>query len=292
MDQKPAVGVIGLGHIGAGVSRSISSGGFTVSGYDVRMDAVRDLAGVVTPASAPAEIAAQSDVVLIAVLNDEQVRSVLVGTGGLLDKPARCKTVVSLSTTTLSTVRWAATECEQLDVALLDCGVSGGRGGLEARAIAAMVGGPAQAFGHARPVLEAFADPVLHMGELGRGMAAKLARNVLVYTDWSVAWEAARLAEAAGVDVAKFVQAVDASDRYIDGHTALIRAGVGLAQAGPEARARGAAVAIYAEKDLRAALELGEELEIEMPAARSALTRLEQFTNGAPQATGRSQRAR
>jgi 3-hydroxyisobutyrate dehydrogenase len=270
--------VIGLGHIGAGVARNLLRDAFDVCGYDVRDEAVAQLGEDVDAVACPADVGAASDVVLIAVLNDEQVRDVLVGDGGILSGPVGTRVIVILSTTTLETIRWAAEECRRVGVALLDCGVSGGRGGFEARQVTAMVGGDATAFEAARPALETFADPVLHMGQLGRGMAAKLARNVLVYTDWSVAWEAARLAQAAGVDVDAFVRAVDASDRYVDGHTALIRAGVGVGTNPPEAQARGAAVATYADKDLRAAIELGAELGIELPAARLALSRLADFT--------------
>ena len=282
MSQRSAAGVIGLGHIGAGVSRSLGACGFQTWGYDVRAEAALELTSVIRSASSPAEVGRRAEVVLIAVLDDEQVRDVLVGTGGLLTAPERTRTVVLLSTTTLETVRWAARECEQRGVALMDCGVSGGRGGFEARAITAMVGGDADAFERARPLLETFANPVLHMGALGRGMAAKLARNVLVYTDWAVAREAARLAQAAGVDMAKFVEAVEASDRYVDGHMALVGRGLGLGNPPPEVRGHGAAIAVYAHKDLAAAIELGEELSVAMPAARLALSRVAAFTADTP----------
>ncbi len=276
-DQDQTVGVIGLGLIGAGAVRNLARQKFDVSGYDVREDAAAALDGLLTRADSPAAVARRSDIVLVAVLNDEQVRDVLAGPNGITSVVGRTKIVVILSTTSLATIRWASEVCAPTGIAVLDCGVSGGRGGFEARKVTAMVGGDAAAFHAANPILTTFADPVLHMGDTGRGMAAKLARNVLVYTDWSVAWEAARLIQAAGVDLEAFVRAVDASDHYIDGHTALIAVGVGLGDGTPESRARGAGVAPYARKDLLAALELSKELEVAMPAARLALDRLAEF---------------
>jgi 3-hydroxyisobutyrate dehydrogenase len=219
-----------------------------------------------------------SDVILIAVLTDDQVRDVIEGEDGLLSASSAPRVVVILSTAAMATIRWAAETVERAGMALLDCGVSGGAGGLEAAAITAMVGGDDVAFEKARPALEAFSNPVLHMGPLGRGMAAKLARNLIVYTDWSVAWEASRLAEAAGVDVAKFVQAVESSDHWIGGHMAMVREGVGLSTADDDALARGAAAGVYARKDLRSALELGDELDLDLPAARLALERVAEYT--------------
>jgi 3-hydroxyisobutyrate dehydrogenase-like beta-hydroxyacid dehydrogenase len=117
-------------------------------------------------------------------------------------------------------------------------------------------------------VLEGFADPVVHCGELGNGMRAKLARNLIIYTDWMVAWEAARLALAAGVPLDRFVECVTASDRWVKPHMHLVDHGIGL---GSEANAE--RTAGYADKDLRAALALGDELGLDLPAAQLALAR-------------------
>ena len=279
MSQRSAAGVIGLGHIGDGVSRSLGACGFQTWGYDVRAEAALELTNVIRSASSPAEVARRAEVVLIAVLDDEQVRDVLVGTGGLLTAPERTRTVVLLSTTTLETVRWAARECEQRGVALMDCGVSGGRGGFEARAITAMVGGDADAFERARPLLETFANPVLHMGALGRGMAAKLARNVRVYTDWApsrgkppgwrrrpaLTWPSSSRPWKRAIGMWMGTWLWWGGD--LDSGTR---------------RPRYAAIAVYAHKDLAAAIELGEELSVAMPAARLALSRVAAFPADTP----------
>lgn len=274
--------MIGLGHIGAGVARRLALHGFEVWGCDVRPQPLVDLVGVLSGAGSPLAVAQRTGTVLVAVLDDHQVREVLFGPDGVAAGADRPCDVLVLSTTTLATIRSVGADCERAGISLLDCGVSGGRGGFEAGQVTAMVGGESDAFTRVRPVIETFADPVLHMGPLGRGMAAKLARNVLVYTDWSVAWEAARLAQAAGVDLDAFVTAVQASDRYVDGHTALISAGLGLGGETDELRAHGAALSVYANKDLAAAIELSDELAVELPAARLALAQVRSFTGQTP----------
>jgi 3-hydroxyisobutyrate dehydrogenase len=264
------VGVVGLGLVGGGVCRRLHAAGLTADGYDVRAEAVAELDGVVRPADSVRELAQAADVVLIAVMNDEQLRNVLFGSTGVLAAARPPRAVVVLTTTTVATVRHAAGECEARAVALLDCGVSGGAGGLERGAMVAMVGGAPDEVELVRPILATFADPVVHMGPVGMGMAAKLARNVIVYADWFVAWEASRLAIEAGVDLEAFVQVVEASDRWVGSHMFMAKQGIGLRAADDGSPISSPAVHGYASKDLAAALEFAVELGIEMPGARLA----------------------
>ena len=127
-----------------------------------------------------------------------------------------------------------------------------------------MVGGDADVVERVRPVLDAFSSLVVHMGPLGTGLAAKLARNLVQYGSWLAAYEAQVLAEAAGIELAKLAQVIRASDALIGGastphvprHGGAVhrrrrrRVWCGAMQAG----------AVLAHKDLRAALELAETL--------------------------------
>jgi 3-hydroxyisobutyrate dehydrogenase len=220
-------------------------------------------------------VAAASDVVLVAVMNDAQLREVLSAGDGLLAAEQPPRVIAILTTATIETIRWADAECAARGSALLDCGVSGGAGGLERGLMVAMVGGPADVLELVRPILAAWADPVVHMGPVGMGMAAKLARNVIVYADWFVAWEAARLAIAAGVDLDAFVEVVEASDRWVGSHMVMAKAGIGLRAGADGAPQASPVIAGYAGKDLAAALELADELGIDLPGARLAAAQFE-----------------
>lgn len=269
---RAAVGIIGLGRIGGGVAGALLRGGFTeIAAFDVRAGTAASLQPRVRRLGTPALVADATDIVLIAVMDDDQLREVLDGEDGVLLAESPAAIVVILSTVTLDTVRWAAGVCAPHGVEVLDCGVSGGPQALEHSEITAMVGGARSVFATAVPVLEAFARPVIHVGELGSGMRAKLARNLIIYTDWYVAWEAARLASAAGIDVKTFVKVVEASERWSRSHLHLLEQGIGFAAAtDEEPPATAPAIAAYAEKDLRAAVELGAELGLALPAATLA----------------------
>lgn len=274
------VAIVGLGMIGGGAARALKGNGFEVRGHDVRREAAEALAGVVERAPTAAAAADGLDVALIAVMDDDQVREVLAGDGGLLAAPRPPRAVVILSTVTLDTIRWAAEQGEAHGVAVLDCGVSGGPQALAEAAITAMLGGDDAGVALARPVVEGFADPVVHCGALGNGMRTKLARNLITYTHWMVSWEAARLAVAAGVPRETFLECVAASDRWMAPHTFFAAGGAGVGD-GAAADPRALLSATYADKDLRAAIALAHELEIDVPAAALALARLPEMTGEA-----------
>jgi 3-hydroxyisobutyrate dehydrogenase len=263
------VGIIGLGIIGSGVARCLATAGHTISAYDVRPESIEDLTAVVTAAASPAEAADGADVVVVAVLNDEQVRAVMSGSEGVLAAMSPPRVLVLVSTVPIETVHWTSEEAARVSVSVVDCGVSGGPHALAAGSIVAMVGGDPEAVELARPVLEGFASPVIHMGPVGNGMAAKLGRNLLTFAARVVAWESMKLATTAGIEPSAFLEMVKASERWSTLTDWLDRdLGVAGAQL-DEVGARRSAT--YAHKDLGAALELGRELGLDLPMAEKAL---------------------
>jgi len=279
----PPAGVIGLGDIGAGVAGALRAAGVALTVCDVRPEATAPFATDCRLAASPAEVAAHARVVVVAVVDDEQVRTVVAGPDGLLAGVAAAGhggadgadglTIVVVSTVATATVRQLADQAAAAGVSVVDCGVSGGPGAAADGELVCMVGGAQDAVDQVRPLLEVIGSDVLYMGPLGAGLSAKLARNVVQYGSWLAAYEAQVLAEAAGIDLSELATAIRASDRRIGGAATLmfrptakplrpdVPADAGLL--GP----MGAAAAL-AHKDLRAALALGDELGVAMPTAQ------------------------
>ncbi len=207
---RPArVGVIGLGMIGGGVAVSLVTSGRPPSAvFDVRPDATDGLDGVPAPTGSPAAVAAASDVVLVAVVDEGQARDVLSGPEGVLSAAHNGLVVVLLSTVSVSAVRDLGSLCAEHGVPLLDAGVTGGMAASK-NGLVVMVGGPDDAIEKALPVLEDFGKAVVHTGPLGTGMAAKLARNLITYGQWSLVREAAGVAAAAGVPLTSLIRVLE-----------------------------------------------------------------------------------
>ncbi|MBY8859179.1 NAD-binding protein [Nocardia sp. CA2R105] len=254
------VGVVGLGMIGGGVAVSLVRRGRIPIVYDVRPDASDGLDGVPQQVDTLAEVARESDVILVAVVTADQAREVLTGTEGLLSAARPGSTVVLLSTVSIETVRELAAVCAQHEVAFLDAGVTGGTEAAN-NGLTVMVGGPEQTVHQALPVLEDFAKQVVHCGDLGAGMVTKLARNALTYAVWAAVREAASIATAGGVSLDRLLQVLQNTDGGTSPLTLLQVHAAGIEI--PEERIESADA--LAQKDLAAAQEFAGSVGLEVP---------------------------
>lgn len=267
---RPVVGVIGLGDIGDGVARSMVRAGFPLVVCDVRSEVTERYRDTATVAGSPADLARRSDVVVVAVVNDDQVHAVLSGPDGALAAARPGASVVVVSTISTGCVQSIGAEAASAGVAVVDCGVSGGPSAAAAGELVCMVGGDAESIERVRPVLDALGSLVVHMGPFGAGLMAKLARNLVQYGSWLAAYEGQRLAEAGGIELARLAQVIKASDARIGGvSTLMFRSTVapftGTDDKGLVTAMRSAAA--LAHKDLRAALEVAGSLGVDLPLA-------------------------
>ncbi|HEY6319590.1 MAG TPA: NAD(P)-dependent oxidoreductase [Acidimicrobiia bacterium] len=261
---------IGLGNMGQPMAAHVLAAGHDVAAYDVRRAPVDAAAALgARPATSPGDAATDAEAVFVAVLDEPQVEAVTTGPDGVF-ATARPGTIVAVhSTVRPATVRRVAAAAPD-GVTVVDAPISGGVHGARAGTLCVMVGGPDAAFTRIRPVLDAVGELVVHLGALGAGLAAKLARNLVGYVTMLGAQEGRSLAAAAGTDP-------DALARILE-HTGTLSPMMRdlLGTRGGDA--------VYAEdltplidlaaKDLRAALALGADLDVALPAAALTLDRV------------------
>ena len=277
---EPVVGVVGLGLIGDGVAANVSRAGFPLVVCDVRTEATDRYRDTAVVAESPPDLVRQSDLVVVAVVDDAQVRSVLSGPDGGLAVADPSTTIIIVSTISVGCIEAIGSEAAALGVSVLDCGVSGGPGAAASGDLVCMVGGDPDVIERARPVFEAIGSLTVAMGPFGAGLAAKLARNLVQYGSWLAAYEAQVLAEAAGIDLASLAQAIRVSDTLIGGaSTLMFRSTVAPFTDDDDPGLVGAmrAAAQLAHKDLSAALELGGSLEVGLPLAAMTEERCDQI---------------
>ncbi len=108
--------------------------------------------------------------------------------------------VCDTSTVAPATVRGLTPLVAQQGATLIDTPVSGSVSVVESGTLTVMVGGDQEALDRARPVLEAFAKSIFHLGDVGAGATMKLVVNSLVHSLNVAVSEALVLAEKAGLD--------------------------------------------------------------------------------------------
>lgn len=264
------VGFIGLGQMGAPMAGHLAEKGLVV--YDTRAEAVAPLvkAGA-RAAKSVAEAAAHADLVSVMVRDDDQVREV----GAEVLASARPGTVLAIhSTIRAATAEDLAAEARRYSIEVVDAPVSGGFMGASAGTLAVMVGGTDAAFERCREPFGTWADLVLHMGPVGAGTRTKLARNLLHFVAFTAAAEAQRLAEASGVSLRKLGRVVRHTDAITGGAgSIMLRATTAPLRPDDDLYDILCHTRDLGEKDLALALELADELGVDVPLARIARDR-------------------
>jgi 3-hydroxyisobutyrate dehydrogenase len=262
------VGVIGLGAIGGGVAICLARSGHLKAVYDIRKDASEKFLGVPAVGASPAEVARQCDVVMIAVIDAKQTRDVLTGPDGVLSQARPGLNVVLLSTVSLEDLKAIRALTNAAGVGLVDSGVTGGINAAR-NGLVCLVGADDKTFLQVKPALDGFAKAVVHMGGPGAGMAAKIARNVIVYGTLRAGYEGVLLAKAAGIDVRKLVAAVEASAESVGGPLMLLGREADPSTDADERKLR-ESVCVLLDKDLDAALDLARSVGASLPLAELA----------------------
>jgi 3-hydroxyisobutyrate dehydrogenase len=262
------VGFIGLGNMGAPMARHVVAAGHDVAVFDARREPVAELAAIgARAAMSPADVAPGAELVSVVVRDDEQVLDVTTGSGGVIASMDPDAVLAIHSTVTRGCLREVAEAAAERRVLVLDAGISGGVPGATAGTLLVIAGGPAATLEAARPGIEPWSREIVHVGDLGAGMAAKIARNYVQYACFGAVHEGQTLAQAAGVDLATFAHivrstnAVAMTDFTLDRGDATVRPVEELGAGGP-ALADAAALGL---KDLAVAEALADELGVALP---------------------------
>jgi 2-hydroxy-3-oxopropionate reductase len=203
------VGYIGLGLMGKSMARNILKAGYPVVVHNRSQGAVIELAkeGAI-PASSPAEVATQVDVVFTNLPDSPDVEQVVLGPNGILEGSHPGLIYVDNSTIKPASARKLAERLAEAGVLSLDAPVSGGDVGARNGTLAIMVGGSAAALERVMPVFQAMGKTITHVGEAGAGQIAKAANQIMVAAQMVAMGELLLFAQKAGADPQKVVQAI------------------------------------------------------------------------------------
>ena len=203
------VGFIGLGIMGRGMARNLLKAGFEVIVWNRTPERMAPLvdAGALA-GSHPAEVAAQSEIIVVCVSDTPDVRAVLLGEQGVIDGAEPNTLVIDCSTISPQATLSIAAELNAQGIHLLDAPISGGSEGAAQGTLSIMVGGEAEQVTRAMPVLEAMGQTITHVGGQGAGQTVKLVNQILVVGTMQAVSEALVFAQAGGLDLQKTLDAV------------------------------------------------------------------------------------
>ena len=216
---KETIGFIGLGIMGTPMSTHLLNAGHALVVYDIVPESVERVVGLGAKAGASGkDVASQVDVVISMVPDSPDVEKVYLGAEGVLAGVKPGTLLIDMSTISPTTAIAVAEAAAEKGCAMLDAPVSGGDVGAKKAILSIMVGGEADAFERAKPILEVMGTPVL-CGKSGAGQTVKACNQIQVALNFIGMAEALVLGAKAGVDPAIVVQVLSggyAQSRVMD----------------------------------------------------------------------------
>ena len=208
--MKPSIAFIGLGVMGFPMAGHLARQGYSVCVYN-RTQAKAERWCETYPgkkAATPAEAAADADIILVCVGNDDDVRSVVYGDEGVLGAMHAGAVLVDHSTASADLARELETACVERQLGFVDAPVSGGQAGAENGVLTVMCGGQNQVYAKVEPVLGAYSRCCRLLGEAGSGQLAKMMNQICIAGVVQGLAEALHFGQHAGLDCDAVVEVI------------------------------------------------------------------------------------
>lgn len=203
------IGFIGLGLMGAPMTRNLMRAGYSLTLHNRSRAIVDELAAAgATPANNPREVAEASDVVITCLPDSPDVEKVALGPDGIVHGARPGLIYIDMSTISPPVTRQIAAQLAQAGVAMLDAPVSGGDIGAQRGTLSIMVGGPKETFDACLPILQAMGKQITYIGDSGAGQTTKACNQIVVAATMAGMGEALVLAAKSGVNPARVVEAI------------------------------------------------------------------------------------
>ena len=203
------IGFIGLGIMGKPMVRNLLKAGYDVVCYSrTQKDIDEVVASGANAGTSSADVASKTSVVITMLPNSPQVKSVVLGEGGILEGAREGLIVIDMSSIAPLASQEIERACKQKGVRMLDAPVSGGEPKAIDASLAIMVGGEEKLFDEVKDLLLVMGSSAVYCGPIGAGNTTKLANQIIVALNIAALAEALTLVRKAGVDPALVFDAI------------------------------------------------------------------------------------
>jgi 2-hydroxy-3-oxopropionate reductase len=201
------IAFIGLGIMGSPMATHLANAGHDVAGYNRTPERTKPLVDAGgRAADSVADAVRDAEVVAVMVPDSPDVQDVLTGEDGVFANAKPGTLVIDFSSIRPDVTVELAEQANQQGFRLIDAPVSGGEAGAVNATLSIMVGGAADDFEAARPILDVVGKTVVHVGPSGAGQTVKAANQLIVAANIQVLAEAVVFLEAYGVDTTAALQ--------------------------------------------------------------------------------------
>ena len=270
------IAFIGLGNMGGGMAANLVKAGHDVHAFDLSADALARAAENGCTTYTTVQDAVQgADAVVSMLPNGKIVESVY--TADVIGHAPAGALLLDCSTIDVDTARKVGAAAAAAGYPMVDAPVSGGIAAANGGTLTFMVGGTAEAFARAEPILSAMGKAVIHAGDSGAGQAAKICNNMILGATMIATCEAFALAEKLGLNLQTFYDISSKASGQSWSMTSYCPVpGVGPASPADNGYQGGFAAALML-KDLKLAMEAARSAGSQVPMGQRAEELYEAF---------------
>ena len=263
-NENTRLGFIGIGNMGSRMAKRLLDHGYQLIAYNRSRKAAEALAkSGAKVADSIAELAAEADVILSSLTNDDAVKNVYGAPSGVFAHVRRGSAVIEMSTVLPATSRQLGKLSREAGVTFLDSPVSGSTPAAEQGTLTLFCGGDEELFQAAQPIFSSIAGQYFYLGGSGSGTAMKLVANTLLGVGMQAIAESIALGQKEGLDRHRLLEVLSHTAVIAPAHLGkLSRADVGDYSAQFAIR--------LMNKDFRLVLETAAAAKVPMPATAAA----------------------
>src|SRR5712692_3038865 len=209
-NMKQRIGFIGMGHMGSHMAQRLLEAGYQLTVYDRTEEKAQEVGqrGALV-ALTPKDLAANCQVVMACVTNDEAQQDVMFGPDGALAGVHAGSMIIDLSTVSPDASRRLYQAAKEQGVPMIDAAVSGSVPQVDQGSLVIFVGGDQKTYQQCKPILDVLGTHSFYMGASGMGTTMKLVVNTLLGLGMQALAEAIALGEKAGVEKSLLLDVLD-----------------------------------------------------------------------------------
>lgn len=206
-----SVGFCGLGVMGGPMAAHLARAGHDVFVYNRTTTRAQQWVAENngTLCMSPAEVARHCDIIMVCVGNDNDVRDVIVGPGGIIEGIRSGSLVVDHTTTSADLAREIGGALREVGAHFVDAPVSGGQAGAQNGTLTVMCGAEDDdSYRATEETVRAYAASCRRMGDIGAGQLTKMVNQICIAGLVQALSEGINFAERAGLDATAVVDAI------------------------------------------------------------------------------------
>lgn len=202
MSALPRIGFAGIGLMGLPMCQRLLAAGYRLTVWNRSPEKCAPLlAAGAAWVSSPAQLADNSDLIMLCLADTAAVAEVVLGAHGIAENGQASQLLVDFSSVEPAATREMAAQLRaRCGMAWVDAPVSGGTPGAAAGTLAIMAGGAPEDIERIAPVLAHLGQRLTRMGDVGAGQVTKVCNQMIVACNALVIAEVVALAEQSGVD--------------------------------------------------------------------------------------------